>query len=440
MFNKSLKETDLELHNLINNEKHRQKTNIELIASENFTSKAVLECLGSILTNKYSEGRPNKRYYGGNEFIDKIELLCEKRALEAFNLNSEKWSINVQPYSGSPANFAVYTGLLNPGDRIMGLDLPSGGHLSHGFQTKNKKISATSIYFESKPYTVDKNGWIDYDNLEKLALEFKPKIIICGASAYPRDFDYKRFRIICNKIGAYLMADIAHISGLVVTGEMKSPFDYCDIVTSTTHKTLRGPRSGIIFIKKQNNNTRKINDAVFPGLQGGPHNHQIAALATQLKQVQTQEFKEYIRKVILNTKFLANELIELGFELSTNGSDNHLLLIKLKNFDITGSKMEKVCELANISLNKNTVPGDKSALSPSGIRIGTPCMTTRNMKNNGWKLLAKWLKRCVEICQDRQNRYGRKLSLWSQNIENDKNILEVKKEVINYCQNLDFYN
>ena len=267
MFHKSLQDSDPEVFDLIQQEKHRQKTNIELIASENFTSYSVLECLGSILTNKYSEGQPKKRYYGGNEVIDKIELLCQKRALQAFSLNPDVWSVNVQPYSGSPANFAVYTGLLQPGDRIMGLDLPSGGHLSHGFQTKNKKISATSVYFESKPYTVDENGWIDYDNLEKLALEFKPKIIICGASAYPRDFSYVRFRSICDKIGAYLMADIAHISGLVATGEMKSPFNLCDIVTSTTHKTLRGPRSGIIFIKKQHNNTKKINDAVFPGLQ-----------------------------------------------------------------------------------------------------------------------------------------------------------------------------
>ena len=233
----------------------------------------------------------------------KVELLCQKRALQAFSLNPDVWSVNVQPYSGSPANFAVYTGLLQPGEELWDL-IYQVVDIYSWLSNKNKKISATSVYFESKPYTVDENGWIDYDNLEKLALEFKPKIIICGASAYPRDFSYVRFRSICDKIGAYLMADIAHISGLVATGEMKSPFNLCDIVTSTTHKTLRGPSSGIIFIKKQHNNTKKINDAVFPGLQGGPHNHQVAALATQLKQVNTQYFKEYIQKVKSNAKYL----------------------------------------------------------------------------------------------------------------------------------------
>jgi len=224
LFNQDLVNVDKEMRDLIDDEWERQRANMELIASENFTSLAVMQCLGSVLTNKYSEGRPGRRYYGGNEVIDKIELLCEKRALEAFGLDSEVWAVNVQPYSGSPANFAVYTGLLKPGDKIMGLDLPSGGHLSHGFETEKKKISATSIYFQSKPYKVNDEGWIDYDELEKNALEFKPNILICGASAYPRDFDYGRFREIANKVGAYLMADIAHISGLVVTGEMSNPF------------------------------------------------------------------------------------------------------------------------------------------------------------------------------------------------------------------------
>jgi glycine hydroxymethyltransferase len=439
MFVNNLETVDKEVSNLINEEFNRQKCNIELIASENFTSLAIRECLGSVLTNKYSEGRPNRRYYGGNEVIDKIELLCENRALEAFGLNSADWAVNVQPYSGSPANFAVYTGLLNPGDRIMGLDLPSGGHLSHGFETEKKKISATSIYFQSKPYKVNSDGWIDYDELETNATEFKPNILICGASAYPRDFDYKRLREIADKVGTYLMADIAHISGLVVTKQMNNPFEYCDIVTSTTHKTLRGPRSGMIFVKKQDGNDRKINEAVFPGLQGGPHNHQIAGLAVQLKEVQKEEFKEYIKKVIYNAQFLGEELKKLGFELSTDGTDNHLLLIKLKNFGITGSKMEKVCELVNISLNKNCVPGDKSALSPTGIRIGTPCMTTRGMDNEGWIKLAHWLKRCVDICVERQNRLGKKLRDWGKNIEEDISIKELREEIINYCKELNFY-
>ena len=435
MFSRKLKDVDNEIYELIQEEDNRQRTNIELIASENFTSYAVRECLGSCLTNKYSEGRPEKRYYGGNEVIDKIELLCERRALEAFGLNEDDWSVNVQPYSGSPANFAVYTALLQPGDRIMGLDLPSGGHLSHGFQTDKKKISATSIFFTSKPYKVNNEGWIDYDQLEKDVLEFKPRILICGASAYPRDFDYKKFREIADSVGSYLMADIAHISGLIVSGEMNNPFEYCDIVTTTTHKTLRGPRSGMIFVNKKSgdgNNEKKINEAVFPGLQGGPHNHQIAGLAVQLKEVMTQEFRDYIKKVKDNAKYLGEKLIEKGFELSTGGTENHLLLVKLRNFGITGSKMEKVCELANISLNKNTVVGDKSALSPTGIRIGTAYMTTLGF--NDWDKLSNWLRRCVDICIKRQEKYGKKLRDWNKDIEIDNDILIIKYEILN-CLN-----
>ena len=437
MFSRKLKDVDNEIYELIQEEDNRQHTNIELIASENFTSYAVRECLGSCLTNKYSEGRPEKRYYGGNEVIDKIELLCEQRALEAFGLDEDNWSVNVQPYSGSPANFAVYTALLQPGDRIMGLDLPSGGHLSHGFQTDKKKISATSIFFTSKPYKVNIEGWIDYEQLEKDVLEFKPQILICGASAYPRDFDYKRFREIADSVGSYLMADIAHISGLIVSGEMNNPFEYCDIVTTTTHKTLRGPRSGMIFVNKKSgdgNNEKRINDAVFPGLQGGPHNHQIAGLAVQLKEVMTQEFRDYIKKVKDNAKYLGEKLIEKGFELSTGGTENHLLLIKLKNFGITGSKMEKVCELANISLNKNTVVGDKSALSPTGIRIGTAYMTTLGFDD--WDKLTDWLRRCVDICIKRQEKYGKKLRDWNKDIEIDNDILIIKNEILDCLKNL----
>ena len=242
---------DNEIYSLIQKEKDRQKYGIELIASENFTSRAVLDCLGSILTNKYSEGLPGKRYYGGNEVIDKIENLCIERALKAYGLNSDIWGCNVQPYSGSVANLAVYLGLLRPHDRIMGLDLPSGGHLTHGFMTAKKRISSTSVYYESVPYKVNENGFIDYDGLEIIADAVKPRLIICGASAYSRDFDYERFHKIAKKYDAFLMADIAHISGFVATNEMKSPFEYCDIVTTTTHKTLRGPRAGIIFFRKE---------------------------------------------------------------------------------------------------------------------------------------------------------------------------------------------
>lgn len=261
----SLKEKDSEIYGMIQNEKHRQFEGLELIASENFTSKAVMEALGSCLTNKYSEGYPGKRYYGGNEFIDQIEALCQKRALEAFSVSKEEWGVNVQPLSGSPANFAVYTALMGPGGKLMGLSLAHGGHLTHGHQNETKKISASSLYFESKAYYVnEETGLIDYDALEKSAEEFKPNMIICGASGYPRDMDYKRFREICDKVGALLMADIAHTSGLIASGLLSSPFEYADIVTTTTHKSLRGPRSGMIYFRKRFEEA--INFAVFPQL------------------------------------------------------------------------------------------------------------------------------------------------------------------------------
>ena len=376
----SLRSTDPELFEILENETKRQEQGIELIASENYTSQSVLECLGSIFTNKYSEGLPGKRYYGGNEYIDKLERLCISRALQAFNLNDKEWSCNVQPYSGSVANLAVYFSLLEPGDKIMGLELSSGGHLTHGFFTKNKKLTASSKYYDSYPYKVDKNGYIDYNELEKQAEEVKPKLIICGASAYSRDFNYSKFREIANKHGSYLMADIAHISGFVATGEMKSPFEYCDIVTTTTHKTLRGPRSAIIFFKKELE--QKINDGVFPGLQGGPHQNQIAGVARQLKEVMTPEFKEYIKQVKKNAQFMCEEFKIRSYNIITDGTDNHLFLLDLKNKGISGARAEKILEYVNIYVNKNTIPGDVSALNPSGIRIGTPAITTLGIKDD----------------------------------------------------------
>lgn len=437
--NRLLRNVDRELWSIIKNEFSRQKYGIELIASENFAPKSVLQVLGTVLTNKYSEGRPYKRYYGGNQYIDQIETLCQERALTLYNLNKNDWSINVQPLSGCAANLAVYTGILNPHDRIMGLDLPSGGHLSHGFYNGVKKISATSIFFESLPYVVNNNGYIDYDEVNKRAQIFRPKLLICGGSAYPRDWDYKRFREIADSIGAYLMCDMAHISGLVATKEHNNPFEYADIVTSTTHKTLRGPRSGIIFIKNKDNNPDKIHNAVFPGLQGGPHNNQIGALAAQLKMANTEEFHEYIRQVKTNANVLANTLINMGYKLVTNGTDNHLILVDLKDKDVTGSKVEKVCEAVDISLNKNTVVGDKNPMNPGGIRIGTPAMTTRGLVEEDFVVVAKYIDRCVTIAQNIQESKGRKLVDFCNGLEENGEINQLKKEVQEFAGKFEFY-
>jgi len=368
-------EDDRELCSILQKETERQQNSLELIASENFTSCAVLNANGTIFTNKYSEGYPGHRYYGGNEYIDELENLCMKRALEAFNLDSNVWGVNVQAYSGSTANFAVYTALLNPNDRLMGLDLPSGGHLTHGYYTSNRKISSSSIYFQSLPYKVGNDYLIDYDALERDVSNFKPKLIIVGASAYTRDYDYERFRKIADINKSYLMADIAHTSGLVSAGLLKSPFDYCDVVTTTTHKTLRGPRGALIFYKKELKD--RIDFAVFPSNQGGPHNNTVAAIATALKEVNTKEFKKYAAQVVKNAKLLANLLIEKDYDIITHGTDNHIVLVNMKNKGITGSRFEKIAELCNVSVNKNTIATDKSALNPSGVRLGTPAMTTR---------------------------------------------------------------
>ncbi len=436
----SLEICDKQLYDLIELEKKRQIEGLELIASENITSTSVLQCLGSVLTNKYSEGYPGKRYYGGNEVIDKIENLCKSRALDAYRLSSDEWAVNVQPYSGSSANFAVYNALLNPHDRIMGLDLPSGGHLTHGFYTNNKKVSASSIYFESLPYSLNSLGYIDYDELELLATKFKPKLIICGYSAYSRDLDYNRFRQIANINNSLLLCDMAHFSGFVATQELSNPFEYCDIVTSTTHKTLRGPRAGIIFCKKQYE--RAINESVFPSLQGGPHEHQIAAIATQLKQVNTPEFKQYIRQVKINAQTLSNELTSKGYKVCSGGTDNHIILIDLNNKGITGSKIEKLCEKVNISINKNSVPGDKSALSPGGIRLGTPSLTTRGMNEESMIHVANYLDRVINLAIEIQNQNCIKLKDFNNFIEtNEETIItinKIKNEVINFSKKFNY--
>ncbi|KAK9885251.1 hypothetical protein WA026_010750 [Henosepilachna vigintioctopunctata] len=417
--NANLWDSDPELFEIIRDEKKRQCSGLEMIASENFTSMAVLQCLGSCLTNKYSEGMPGQRYYGGNEYIDKIELLAQKRSLEAYGLSPEEWGVNVQPLSGSPANFAVYTAVVEPHGRIMGLDLPDGGHLTHGFFTSKKKISATSIFFESMPYKVDPDsGLIDYEALLKTARLFKPKLIIAGVSCHSRALDYKKFREICDDVGAYLMSDMAHISGLVAAGVTGSPFEYSDIVTTTTHKSLRGPRSGVIFFRKGvrsvNNKGDKIlydlenriNQAVFPGLQGGPHNHQIAAVATAMKQVITPEFKQYQKQIVVNAKRLCFGLESKGYKIVTGGTDLHLILVDLRNIGLSGAKAEYTLEHVSIACNKNTVPGDKSAQNPSGIRLGTPALTTRGFVATDIDQVVNFIDRGLKLAKEISQKSG----------------------------------
>lgn len=436
--NTSLQDADPEMYELLEREKNRQWRSLELIASENFTSTAVLSCLGSVLTNKYSEGRPGARYYGGNEVIDSVERLCQQRALEAFGLDASEWGVNVQPYSGSPANFAAYTAMLQPHDRIMGLDLPSGGHLTHGFYTAKRRVSATSVYFESLPYGVCADtGVIDYDGLEKQARLFRPRCIIAGGSAYPREWDYQRFRQIADESGAYLMVDMAHVSGLVATGVAESPFEHADIVTSTTHKSLRGPRAGIIFYRRKPlagagqgvDLAEAVDSAVFPALQGGPHNHQIGALAVQLREVATPPFRRYAQQVVANAKALAEALKGLGCKLATDGTDNHLVLWDLRPLGLTGSKAQALFDRCSVTLNMNAVHGDKSAMTPGGVRLGTPALTTRGMVEEDFVKIAHFLYRGVQIGLAIQAKSGKKLAHFKNALDNDPQLDELRRQV-----------
>lgn len=386
-----IKTTDPQIYKQIKLEEKRQIEGIELIASENYTSEAVLEAMGSILTNKYSEGYIRNRYYSGCEFIDNIEEIAIERAKKLFGAEHA----NVQPYSGSPANLAVYLAFLEREDKVMGMHLYHGGHLTHGF-----KVSITGRYFNSIQYGVTKDGYIDYKQVEELAIQHKPKLIISGATAYPRFIDYEKFREICDKVGAIMVVDMAHVAGLVAGGVHPNPVQIADVVTTTCHKTLRGPRAGMILCKKKY--SQQIDKAVFPGLQGGPHNHITAGVAVALQEASQDNFKQYAKQVVINSQILAKHLLNNGFNLATKGTDNHLLLMDVTNIDdLTGKIASDTLEKVNISVNKNTIPNDpRSPMDPSGIRIGTPAITTRGLKEKDMKFVSDCITKALKNYKD----------------------------------------
>jgi len=399
----ALERYDPQIYELIRQEKARQSGCIRLIPSENYVSEAVMLASGSCLTNKYAEGYPGRRYYEGQQVTDLIEVLAQQRAKKLFKADHA----NVQPYSGSVANLAAYFALIEPGDMIMGLSLPHGGHLTHGW-----KVSVTSKIFKSVRYTVQPDtGRFDYDEIADLAKKHRPKLIISGATAYPREIDFEIFGNIAKDVGAYHVSDIAHIAGLVVAGIHKSPIQFADIVSTTTHKTLRGPRGGMLLCKKEH--AEKVNGAVFPGLQGGPHMHTMTAIAVAMAEADTPEFVAYATQIVKNAKVLAKKLLEYGFDLSSGGTDNHLILIDLRNKNVSGKQVSKALDRARIVSNYNTTPmAPEHPANPSGLRIGTPAITTRGMKEPEAELIAGFINKVVE------------------NIDNESVIEEVGKEVL----------
>ena len=395
MFFDELKQYDEEVFAACNDELQRQRHNIELIASENIVSKAVLLAAGTVLTNKYAEGYPAHRYYGGCVHVDVVEDIARERAKKLFGAEHA----NVQPHCGASANLAAFFALVEPGDTVMGMNLAHGGHLSHG-----SPVNISGKYFNIVPYGVsDETQVIDYDEMERIALECKPKLIVAGASAYARVIDFKRIREIADKVGAYMMVDIAHIAGLVAAGLHPSPVPYADVVTTTTHKTLRGPRGGMILCKESL--AKQIDKAVFPGTQGGPLMHIIAAKAVAFGEALTPEFKAYQQQVVNNAQALAKALMDEGFDLVSGGTDNHLMLLDLRKFDVTGKELEKRLDEVHITLNKNAIPNDpQSPFITSGVRIGTPAVTSRGFKENEMKLIAKWIKDTVTDFENSKER------------------------------------
>ncbi len=404
----ALEKYDPQIFELLTQEKARQSASIRLIPSENYVSKAVMQATGSCLTNKYAEGYPSKRYYEGQQVTDLIESIATQRAKKIFHADHA----NVQSYSGSVANVAAYAALLNPGDTIMGLSLPYGGHLTHGW-----KVSLTSKVYNSVQYELNPDtGRLDFDQIRDLAKKHKPKMIISGATAYPREIEFDKFGEIAKEVGAYHLSDIAHISGLVIAGIHISPVPHADIVSTTTHKTLRGPRGGMLLCKEKH--AKKLDSAVFPGLQGGPHMHTITAIAVALAEADTNEFVEYAKQIVKNAKRLADKLMEGGFDLVSGGTDNHLLLLDLRNKNVLGKKVAKALDRAGIVSNYNTIPNDPSTpFNPSGLRIGTPAVTTRGMKEDQMDIIASAIKTVVE------------------NIDNESVLEQVRREMLLLCSN-----
>lgn len=433
MYLKNVKRQDKTVYKLIDLEAKRQKEELEMIPSENYASAAVLEALGTILTNKYSEGYPKKRYYCGNRFIDEIEEECRQRAKELFGVEE----VNVQPYSGSPMNLAVYLSVCQPGDTIMGLNLPDGGHLTHGY-----KASAAGIFYNSVPYHVKENGRVDLEEVRRLAQENKPKLIWCGGTAYPFEIEFEDFARIADDADAYLACDISHIAGLVAGGAHPNPVPFCHIVTTTTHKTLRGPRGGMIMVTKRGLRkdpelASKIDRAVFPGLGGGPHNNNIAALAVALKEAASPRFKKYAVQTVKNAKVLAKELTKAGLDLVGKGTENHLILVELTATNGAGSGrlVSEVLESLGIVVNRNTVPKDTGTpFEPSGIRLGTPALTTRGMKEIQMKKIGQWIAEVVkkvgtvELPEQKDARSAY-LHERKEKLVNDAELLKIKKEV-----------
>lgn len=433
---KNLKKTDPQIHDFIKQEEKRQKNVLEMIASENYTSQAVMEALGSVLTNKYSEGFPGKRYYQGNAFADAVESLAQERAMALFGVPY----VNVQPLSGSPANSAVYFAVLQNGEKLMGLSLASGGHITHGH-----KLGLSGRFFNAVHYNLGKDDQLDYDAIEKQVLKEKPKLLICGYTAYPRMIDFKRFGQIADKAGCYLMADVSHITGLIVAGAHPSPVPYAHIITTTTHKTLRGPRGAMIMVtekglKKDPELPKKLETAIIPGLQGGPHDNQTAGIAVALKEASTAKFKKYGMQIVANAKVLGEALTSHGFEVVSGGTDNHLLLLDLRKKKVNGRIAAIALEKAGIVLNYNGVPGDEMPpLFASGIRLGTPAVTTRGMKEKEMKKIAAWYARAIdevegmELPKDDKEKRKVLMKEYRAKIEKNKTLAAIAKEVKVFC-------